>query len=343
MQFDVLVCVLRLLSKGDCSMKIGRRALFGLAFLCMLLGVVACEPPVRGDIHLTIEVYEDRSSSVQVEFWMSLVSDALLKLAAEISRPVGTPEPAATPQAGIPQLIRTRRGSRDYAAIRIDFEDVDDLQSWLETASVVREIVPWVQVPLEMLEPVIGDTDVIISRLSDSPTLFSRFEVTVDDRSALVTTYQLDAEVSAATSNLVTPLADMSYHVILPGSGTSSNAHFEEDGVLTWRLQAGQPLQMQAESRVSKLPDMGTSLWVLGGLGILLLAGIVGAVVYWVASRPRRRTPSGPMVYEEPEFDFGDGYSEADFDSAYDDTWSEYGGSDSHDDYGNTDWDALEE
>lgn len=321
-------------------MKIGRRALLGLALVCMLLGVVGCQPPVRGDIHLTIEVYEDRSSSLQVEFWMSLVSDALLKLAAGISQPAGTPEPAAILQADIPQLTRTRRGSRDYVAIRVDFEDLDDLQSWLETASAVREIVPWVQVPLEMLEPVIGDTDAIISKLAESPTMFNRFQVVVDDSMPLATTYQLDAEVSVAISNLVTPLADMSYHVILPGEVTSSNAHVEGDEVLTWRLLAGQPLQMQAESRVSKLPGTGAWLWVLGGLGILLLAGIVGGVVYWVASRSRRRTPSGPMVYEEPDFDFGDGYSAADFDSAYDDTWPEYGGDDSQDDYGNTNWDA---
>lgn len=114
--------------------------------------------------------------------------------------------------------------------------------------------------------------------LSNRPTRFGHFW-RVNDASPLWTTYEFEAKANATTSNLVGPFDDVAYQVVLPGSVTSSNAHYKEQGVPTWNLREGQVLEMKARSRVSKLGVGSIGTWILGGVGILALALI--AVVWY--------------------------------------------------------------
>jgi len=320
--------------QGGDRVRTARKLLIGSVFVCLLLGAVACESLGRGDVHLTVEVREDRSCSLQAEFDFSLVSDWLLALV-----PKTKPQPD-DPQDRSLELLQTTRDSQEYAAVLVHFADVNDLQNLINTTGFVQKALPWLEKLLETLGEDVEIPDFVASVLSDLPTPFSSFQVRVNDSSPLWTTYEFEAEVNATTASLMAPFADVTYHVILPGLVTSNNAHRREQGALTWDLREGQALEMRARSRVSKLPGGNVGLWILGGVGILILVAIVGGGVYWTVSRSRRGAPSKPPTYEEPAFDFGDDYGsefddygETDPGYDYDDVESEYGKAGDYEDY----------
>jgi hypothetical protein len=303
-----------------------RKLTSNLVLVALLLAANACTPLDRGDVHLTVEVQEDHSCSLQVEFDIPPLSDWFGSLMPEIQNTQDNPRSQEQPL----ELLRTSRDSQEYSAILIHFSDTNRLESLVNTASFAQEVLPWLEDLLETADEEIGVPDEVTSVLSNLPTPFSRLQIRMNDASPLRTTYQFEAEVNATTSSLVAPFADVAYHVILPGSVASSDAHRTDHGVLTWDLREGEALHMEAQSRVSKIGLANTGVWILGIVCILLLALIAGSVIYYSMSRRRRTVPFRPGQVKEPDSDYSDDCGDPDIEISSQDIWSEYEDLDSY-------------
>lgn len=301
-------------------MAMTRKALTRLALIALFVATSSCTPLGRGDVHLTVDVQEDNAGSLQAEFNISPVSDWFGALIAEIQDEQGKPRSREQTL----ELLRTRRGSQDYTAVLIHFSDVNQLATLVNTATFAQGLLPWLEELLEATDEDLEVPDDVAYVLSNVPIPFSRFEIRVDDTSPLWKLYEIEAEVNVATSRLVGPFADVAYHVVLPGHVTSSNAHRTDQGVMTWDLQEGKALEIQASSRVSKLGTANTGTWLLGGAGVLALALIVGGVVYWSMSRRRRAVSPGSGQHEGSEVELDGDYADLDVSFEPEDIWSDY-------------------
>lgn len=306
-------------------MKTATRLVTTMVLLALMVSAAGCTQPIRGDVHITVELKPDLACSLQTELRAPPVSDWLVGLSSEPEGGDETKENGEAEQEKTLEVRRTVRGANEYAALVIHL-DVSALQKLVGTGQTVQEIIPWLA-DLAATSEGIAIPEEILSLLTDVPAPFSRFEVTVDDTSMLWTTYQVRAEVSEGTSRMILPAADVTYHLVMPGSVTDSNSDLREGRALTWHLRQGQGLLMEAQSRVSKLPGGNLVPWVLGGVGLLLLAGICGVVVYLAASRPRARgRSSGPAAaadYSEGYGLYGGSEDSGGYGSAAD---AEYGG-----------------
>jgi len=310
-------------------LKTATRMLAIAVLLALAVSASGCALPGKGTVHLTVDLKADQACWVQTEIKAPVVSDLILKLVKDDEpeakeKDKEKEEGDAEAKEKALELKRTVRGADEYAAFLIRFSDVSVLQKLVSTGHTATNIVPWVA-DLAAASQGIQIPDQILSVVGGIPAPFSQFEVTVDDTAKLWTTYRLRAEVSEGTSQTMTRMADLTYHVIMPGAVTESNAELREGRELTWQLRRGQTLVIEAESRVSKLPGGSVLPWALGGAA-LLLAGIGGVVVYLTSRSRVKRRSTRPM----PETDYGGPYEPFDgsLDSGYESAAStDYGSS----------------
>lgn len=153
------------------------------------------------------------------------------------------------------------------------------------------------------------------------PGLFSQFEFS-QSGSVLSKTYTYHASVNQITSETLGQLLDISYHVELPGIITEDNAPYIEEGLPTWRLEVGQPLEMYAESHLIAGVQL-TSEWLPLLIGLVILGG-VGVGATWVYRQLRyryRRRHRWEKLGEEYDFLVGE---HSDFDEAMEDVSGVY-------------------
>lgn len=194
------------------------------------------------------------------------------------------------------ELTTSSRHSREYTTLIVHLKSIRDLEALMNAPRLVR-MASW-----------------------ELPTPFTVFDVNLDDSSPWQTVFTFHAQVSQDMSELIIPYADISYHLILPGTVTQHNALSQEGETLTWRLEAGKTLTMDAQSKVLN----GAVPLSIGLGGILFIGSVVGVGIYLFARRRSHRDRYRPAPsldadydfdeYEDSEFDYGDNYSDNDYD-----------------------------
>lgn len=269
--------------------------------VCLPLALAGCQAglPFRGDVHLTVTVEHRDLCELLLEARAGSLSALLLDLIPE-----GQTQRATAKTASL-AMMRTERDGKEYAALQVRFDSVDNLVNVMNAPNLARLLLEWLGSLTEVPEP-------LRQVVENVPTPFSQFSIEVEESSSWQREFHFVAEVDAAIADLLTEYTDITYHVRLPGIGAGNNAQYKEQGALAWRLRPGEPLRMEAHSRMILGQAWLSTTWCWGGAMIVVLLAFLGGGAYWWGQRSTRRRKPVP-VSEEP-FDFGEEYAGSELD-----------------------------
>jgi len=243
-----------------------------LIFGLLMAGCGAVSESAKPDIHLTFDIHEDGSNTCVLEIAAHPFVDTFIHRGLEMLERWLVEVPV---QISLESQEREREG-RKYAALVAQFNSLGDLNAFMNTPQLLSGL-------LSLLA-----TEVTV------PPLFVHFEVW-HDLDAPRKVYGIRAMIDEETAEALS-FVNFTIHVILPYAAEQHNATQVDGKELSWRVQPGQALSIEATAIEPAIPlslpevtgDNRIMLWILVGLGCIVVVALVIYLAYRLAGRNAR-------------------------------------------------------
>lgn len=232
----------------------------------MVLSLTGCESipdEAKPDVHLTFDIHRDGSNATILEVAVHPLVDPLLQpVLFEIQQLIAEQEGRTV------EIKQTTREGRKYSAFVLEFNSIADLNAFMNTPELLNGIVgEWIP-------------DVAI------PVPFAEFNAWHNEEKR-PEEYGLRARMDSEATSILTAV-NVSTHVILPMRTKEHNASSVTDETLNWKVESGQPFEMDAIAKPSGIGgllggDLGTPLLII--LGTIAALMVPLGLALWLKNR----------------------------------------------------------